>query len=220
MDGLGQALTSAVAAYNQAVGSLESRVLVSARRLNQLGVIDAELDQPRLVEESARSLSAPELDTSGGPQLVAGPSAGPAPFGLADPCLADADDNGERRPGEGNRSAAGHGYASRSTGGWRGELSSAGRPGGLAAGTGRMQEEGTGRMAMRTQHPPAGSDQAREHIRPGEARTGLRRATDGSHDPAGSRTAGGSQAAAAAGARAAAPPAPQSPTRRITARCG
>jgi len=78
------------------VGSLESRVLVSARRLNQLGVTGATLDPPRLIEDSTRPLSAPELDTSGGPQLVAGPSAGPAPFGRPDPCLADADEsNGE-----------------------------------------------------------------------------------------------------------------------------
>ena len=69
-------------------------MLVSARRLNQLGVTGAALDQPRLIEDSTRPLSAPELDTSGGPQLVAGPSAGPVPFGLADPCLADADDTG------------------------------------------------------------------------------------------------------------------------------
>jgi DNA recombination protein RmuC len=98
VDGLGKALNGAVSAYNQTVGSLESRVLVSARRLNQLGVTGAALDQPRLIEDSTRPLSAPELDTSGGPQLVAGPSAGPAPFGLADPCLADADDNGEAGP--------------------------------------------------------------------------------------------------------------------------
>jgi DNA recombination protein RmuC len=77
VDGLGKALNGAVSAYNQTVGSLESRVLVSARRLNQLGITGATLDQPRLIEESTRPLSAPELDTSGGPQLVAGPPAGP-----------------------------------------------------------------------------------------------------------------------------------------------
>jgi DNA recombination protein RmuC len=47
VDGLGKALNGAVSAYNQTVGSLESRVLVSARRLNQLGVTGAALDQPR-----------------------------------------------------------------------------------------------------------------------------------------------------------------------------
>ena len=47
--------------YNQAVGTLESRVLVSARRFSQLGVVDAELESPALVEETPRALSAPEL---------------------------------------------------------------------------------------------------------------------------------------------------------------
>ncbi len=36
-------------------------MLVSARRLNQLGVIDAELTSPAPVEEVARGLSAAEL---------------------------------------------------------------------------------------------------------------------------------------------------------------
>ena len=61
MDTLGRTLTKAVTAYNQTVGSLESRVLVSARRLSQLGVVDGELPSPALVEETARALSAPGL---------------------------------------------------------------------------------------------------------------------------------------------------------------
>ncbi|MBV9380705.1 MAG: DNA recombination protein RmuC [Streptosporangiaceae bacterium] len=61
MDRLGRSLTSAVAVYNQTVGSLESRVLVSARRLSQLGIVDAELPAPAAVEETTRALSAPEL---------------------------------------------------------------------------------------------------------------------------------------------------------------
>jgi DNA recombination protein RmuC len=60
---VGKALTNAVTAYNQAVGGLESKVLVSARRLNQLGVVDADLDPPALVEATTRALSAPELTT-------------------------------------------------------------------------------------------------------------------------------------------------------------
>jgi DNA recombination protein RmuC len=58
---LGKALTSTVGAYNQAVGSLESRVLVSARRLSQLGIVEAELSAPEAITETARPLSAPEL---------------------------------------------------------------------------------------------------------------------------------------------------------------
>jgi DNA recombination protein RmuC len=72
VDSLGKALTNAVSTYNQAVGSLESRVLVSARKLNQLGVVEAGLEPPRLVEEAARALSAPELITESSPELVAG----------------------------------------------------------------------------------------------------------------------------------------------------
>jgi DNA recombination protein RmuC len=69
VDAVGKALTNAVAAYNRAVGSLENRVLVTARKLNQLGVTDAELDQARPVESSVRSLSAPELVMSPPPNL-------------------------------------------------------------------------------------------------------------------------------------------------------
>jgi DNA recombination protein RmuC len=58
---VGKSLTAAVGAYNQAVGSLETRVLVSARRLASLGIVNAELPAPAVVEETARTLSAPEL---------------------------------------------------------------------------------------------------------------------------------------------------------------
>jgi DNA recombination protein RmuC len=61
VDRLGRALTSAVTTYNQAVGSLESRVLVTARKLNELSVVDGELEPLVPVEETARALSAPEL---------------------------------------------------------------------------------------------------------------------------------------------------------------
>src|ERR1700684_3658348 len=61
VDQLGRSLTRTVQAYNQTVGSLESRVLVSARRLSQLGVIDAELASPAPVEEVARGVAAAEL---------------------------------------------------------------------------------------------------------------------------------------------------------------
>jgi DNA recombination protein RmuC len=61
VDHLGKSLTNAVVAYNRTIGSLESRVLVTARKLNELGVTDAELDPPTPVEEPARSPSAAEL---------------------------------------------------------------------------------------------------------------------------------------------------------------
>jgi DNA recombination protein RmuC len=75
MDGLGKALTNAVSSYNRTVGSLESRVLVSARKLNELGVVDAELEQPKPVEDTVRLLSAPDLVVEVGPELVVPPGA-------------------------------------------------------------------------------------------------------------------------------------------------
>jgi DNA recombination protein RmuC len=65
VDQLGRSLTKAVSTYNQAVGSLESRVLVTARKLNELSVVDGELGPLGLVEETPRALSAPELVASG-----------------------------------------------------------------------------------------------------------------------------------------------------------
>jgi DNA recombination protein RmuC len=75
VDGLGKALTNAVTSYNRTVGSLEGRVLVTARKLNELGVTDAELKAPRPVEEPVRALSAPDLITEVAPELVPGPGA-------------------------------------------------------------------------------------------------------------------------------------------------
>lgn len=61
LDGLGRALGASVGSYNRAVGSLESRVLVSARRMRDLGVTGEPLDPPRSLAETTRPLSAPEL---------------------------------------------------------------------------------------------------------------------------------------------------------------
>ena len=67
VDRLGRSLAKAVTAYNQAVGSLESRVLPSARRLAELGVVDGELAAPALLDETPRALSAPELTAAAEP---------------------------------------------------------------------------------------------------------------------------------------------------------
>lgn len=58
---LGRSLEGAAGAYNQTVGSLESRVLVSARRFADLNVVDAELPSPPPVDPRLSALSAPEL---------------------------------------------------------------------------------------------------------------------------------------------------------------
>jgi DNA recombination protein RmuC len=58
LDQVGRSLNTAVGHYNQAVGSLESRVLVSARRFRDLSVTDDELPAPRQVESTSRSLDA------------------------------------------------------------------------------------------------------------------------------------------------------------------
>lgn len=61
VDKLGRSVGRVVADYNTAVGSLEGRVLVSARRLKDLKVVEADLERPRPVEEAPRPLGAPEL---------------------------------------------------------------------------------------------------------------------------------------------------------------
>ena len=61
---LGRRLDSSVKAYNDTVGTLESRVLVSARKFDEHGVAPdgAELESPAPIELSARRLRAAEID--------------------------------------------------------------------------------------------------------------------------------------------------------------
>ncbi|MFM6848827.1 MAG: DNA recombination protein RmuC, partial [Terrabacter sp.] len=65
LDKVGRSLNASVVAYNQAMGSLEGRVLVSARRFADLGVTTEELESPRQVETVPRSPAAPELAALG-----------------------------------------------------------------------------------------------------------------------------------------------------------
>lgn len=63
MDKLGRQLGQSVESYNRAVGSLESRVLVSARRFRELGAApsEAEITEVSPVESTPRRLQADEL---------------------------------------------------------------------------------------------------------------------------------------------------------------
>ena len=60
-DELRRGLERAVEGYNSAVGSLEGRVLVSARRFRDLGVTGEELPGLVPMQETPRALVAPEL---------------------------------------------------------------------------------------------------------------------------------------------------------------
>ncbi len=74
---LGRALQSGVEAYNAMVGALESRVLVTARRMNDLDLAPGELPELRPVQTGPRPLTAQELIDAvsadqGRPELLLG----------------------------------------------------------------------------------------------------------------------------------------------------
>src|SRR3954454_24628937 len=90
---LGRSLTNSVDNYNKTVGSMEKNVLVTARKLNALGVVEDDIDTPAAVEEPVRPVAAAELVAAVEDQraIVPRPGAGsaldrPEDYGL----LADA----------------------------------------------------------------------------------------------------------------------------------
>jgi DNA recombination protein RmuC len=64
VDKLGRSIGRVVSDYNTAVGSLEGRVLVAARRMNELKLVDTDLPTPSIVEDMPRPLGAHELVTA------------------------------------------------------------------------------------------------------------------------------------------------------------
>jgi DNA recombination protein RmuC len=61
LDKVGRSLKGAVEAYNGAVGSIESRVLVTARQFQDIGVTREHLQPVTPVTQVPRPLTAPEL---------------------------------------------------------------------------------------------------------------------------------------------------------------
>ncbi len=80
MSKLGGQLNNAVRCYNDSVGSLEGRVLVTARKLSDLHVTDEELAAPGQIELVARQLQAPELVASANDALIALPEQAGQPW--------------------------------------------------------------------------------------------------------------------------------------------
>ncbi|MGE3975926.1 MAG: DNA recombination protein RmuC [Bdellovibrionales bacterium] len=64
LDKVGTKLNDSVASFNSAVGSLETRVLPSAKRLKDLGLVaKGEIDAPGQIDVSPRKLAPPESET-------------------------------------------------------------------------------------------------------------------------------------------------------------
>jgi DNA recombination protein RmuC len=61
-DTLGRRLSSAVNAYNDTIGTVETRVMVSARRFRDLQVSEGELTPVQPIEAPVRQIQAPELE--------------------------------------------------------------------------------------------------------------------------------------------------------------
>ncbi|MEV4562868.1 DNA recombination protein RmuC [Nonomuraea sp. NPDC049419] len=66
LNSLGRSLDRSVKAYNDTVGSMERRVMVTARKFHTLKVVEGRLVELKAVEQSTRPLGTPELGESAG----------------------------------------------------------------------------------------------------------------------------------------------------------
>lgn len=102
LDRVGRSLRSSVDHYNRAIGSLESRVLVSARRFEELGLDAEPVPSPAPVSEQPRPLTAPELLEAVAeprPELAPGDFTGRDPSGGDPRADRPSDPGADRRTG-------------------------------------------------------------------------------------------------------------------------
>jgi DNA recombination protein RmuC len=83
LDKLGRSLKGTIDAYNSTVGSLESRVFVTARHFADVADLDERIEAPRPVEESPRPLTAAELLDAVAEERPELPDPAPTPRGVA-----------------------------------------------------------------------------------------------------------------------------------------
>jgi DNA recombination protein RmuC len=91
LDKLGRSLKGSIDAYNSAVGSLETRVFVTARHFADVADLDEPLPGPRPVEDAPRSLTAAELLEAVAEERPELPDPAPTPGGVAPTRLRRAD---------------------------------------------------------------------------------------------------------------------------------